>query len=320
MWRGISELLTDGEQMWLCKYVNAQCNLRSAMFQLMLIEFIFFLFFLLWNKSGFVQNQFFLTKSCLFLTSEIWMLNSVLLICSHNSRSTVRLQLKERGVDDKNVLTQDCLVSLDCIFTPGINGMQIQRFSDETEKSNHYNWSHLIRSSKYWQMWFWNVFFSNIKLPATKGKILRNHAIRCCYWLKPSRVPDVAVCLAPAVRMLACVPASVLSEEFAAAMNFKIRPATKADCKDVSRMIMVRKLTLATQCATERRVFVIKFSHTSSTLLPRSWQCLKKCPIKWRYLQKVLSGTISYWKRKRTCISNLFEATYKFYSRDTQLR
>lgn len=158
--------------MWLCKYVNAQCNLRSAMFQFMLIEFIFFLFFFYSeiNQVLYKISCFFLTKSCLFLTCEIWMLNSVLLICSHNSRSAVMLQLKERSVDDKNVLTQDCLVSLDCIFTPGINGMQIQRFSDETEKSNHYNWSHLIRSSKYWQIVILKFTFFKYKTPSNERK------------------------------------------------------------------------------------------------------------------------------------------------------
>lgn len=121
--------------------------------------------------------------------------------------------------------------------------------------------------------------------------------MRSCYWSNPPTCPGYSHMSDQwCVRMCAFLTkvhsedTRVYSERFLAAMLFKIRPAIKADCKDISRMIMVRGRTLTTQRAT---VFLCwTWRARSSTLLPRSWQCLRKCPIKLRYLMKVLSGTI----------------------------
>lgn len=48
-WRGVSELLTYKEQMWHCKYVNAQWKLRSIceicyVSAYILIDFMFFFY------------------------------------------------------------------------------------------------------------------------------------------------------------------------------------------------------------------------------------------------------------------------------------
>lgn len=101
----------------------------------------------------------------------------------------------------------------------------------------------------------------------------------------------------------------------AVVMNFRVRPATKEDCKDISRMIMVSrcctKLQLLSAFETLAKlnaisgvavcwsfffVFIHLFYRSVCALrcdyisdIPRSWRFMKKCPTRWRSLIKVMN-------------------------------